>query len=162
MPSTNRLHSIYTFLKPRRYYNQQLWYLLATTLVLQRHSKFKRMRSCNFFFYNRKRVIHRTSSCNRNWKLTQCLSNTCQIYCVYAIMAASTLLKNTVSIEEWMAAASLWNKETLYPEKNCSLRLSEVTYTEKYIVRNNYFGSHPFLMSCNFSSNCSSMLFQRL
>ena len=66
-------------------------------------------------------------------------------------MAASTLLKNTVSIEKWMAAASLWNKETLYPEKNCSLRLSEVTYKEKYFFRNNYFGSHPFLMSFNFT-----------
>ena len=37
------------------------------------------------FFYNRKRVIHRISSCDRNWKLTKYLSNTCQIPCMYAI-----------------------------------------------------------------------------
>ena len=36
-------------------------------------------------------------------------------------------------------------------KKNCSLRLHAVTYKEKHFFRNNYFGSHPFLMSCYFT-----------
>ena len=44
----------------------------------------------------------------------------------------------------------LWNKETLYPEKNCSLRLKAVTFKEIFF-RNNYFWSQPFLMSCYFT-----------
>ena len=44
----------------------------------------------------------------------------------------------------------LWNKETLYPEKNCSLRLKAVTFKE-FFFRNNYFWSQPFLMSCYFT-----------
>ena len=43
----------------------------------------------------------------------------------------------------------LWNKETLYPEKNCSLRLKAVTFKENFF-RNNYFRSQPFLTSCYF------------
>ena len=31
-----------------------------------------------------------------------------------------------------------WNKETLYSERNCSLRLITVTYKEKNVFRNNY------------------------
>ena len=43
--------------------------------------------------------------CNWNCELTQYFSNTCQIHCIFA-MAVSALLKNTVSIEKWMAAAT--------------------------------------------------------
>ena len=38
-----------------------------------------------FFFYNRKRVIHWMGNCNWNCELTQYLSNTCQIHCIYEI-----------------------------------------------------------------------------
>ena len=61
-------------------------------------------------------------------------------------MAASVLLKNTISTEEWMAAS--WNKETLYPEKNCFLQLNAVTWKENFFFRNRYFGSHSFFMGC--------------
>ena len=44
----------------------------------------------------------------------------------------------------------LWNKETLHPEKNCRLWLNAVNF-KKNFFRNNYFGSQPFLMSCNFT-----------
>ena len=44
----------------------------------------------------------------------------------------------------------LWNKETLHPEKNCCLWLNAVNF-KKIFFRNNYFGSQPFLMSCNFT-----------
>ena len=37
----------------------------------------------------------------------------------------------------WLQLLS-WNKETLYSEKNCSLRLITVTYKEKYSLGNNY------------------------
>ena len=43
----------------------------------------------------------------------------------------------------------LWNKETLNPEKNCSLRLKAVIFKENFF-RNNYFRSQPFLTSCYF------------
>ena len=36
-------------------------------------------------------------------------------------------------------------------KKICSLRLNAVTYKGKHFFRNNYFGSHPFLMTCYFS-----------
>ena len=45
----------------------------------------------------------------------------------------------------------LWNKETLYSEKNCSLRLNAVTYKEKHFFKSNYFGPHPFLMNFYFT-----------
>ena len=44
----------------------------------------------------------------------------------------------------------LSNKETLHPEKNCSLRLNAVTFKEIFF-RSNYFGSQPFLISCYFT-----------
>ena len=46
-------------------------------------------------------------------------------------MATRTLLKNDVSIEEWLAATTLRNKETQYSEKYCFLRLNPVTYKKK-------------------------------
>ena len=46
-------------------------------------------------------------------------------------MATRTLLKNDVSIEEWLAAVALRNKETQYSEKYCFLRLNPVTYKKK-------------------------------
>ena len=45
--------------------------------------------------------------CNWKCELTQYLSNICQMYWIYAIHGASALLKNTVSIEEWMAPTTL-------------------------------------------------------
>ena len=39
------------------------------------------------------------------------------------------------------------NKETLYPEENCSLWLDAITYKEKHFFRSNYFGPHSFLMN---------------
>ena len=66
-------------------------------------------------------------------------------------MAASALLKNTVSIEEWLAVATFVKLRNTVPWKNCSLQLNAVTYKEKHSFRNNYFGSYPFLMSCYFN-----------
>ena len=48
---------------------------------------------------------------------------------------------------EWIL---LWNKEKLYPEKNCSLRLNAVTFKEIFF-KNNYFEWQPFLMSYHFT-----------
>ena len=48
-------------------------------------------------------------------------------------MAASALLKNDASTEEWPQVL-LWNKERLYPEKNCFLRLNAETYKEKHFL----------------------------
>ena len=49
-------------------------------------------------------------------------------------MVASALLRNSMSIEEWLAATTFVNKETLHSEKNCSLRL----ITRKNVFRSNY------------------------
>ena len=38
-------------------------------------------------------------------------------------MVASALPRNSVSIEEWLAATTFVKKETPHSEKNCSLRL---------------------------------------
>ena len=51
-------------------------------------------------------------------------------------MATRTLLKNDVSIEEWLAATTLRNKETQYSEKYCFLRLNPVTYKKKMLYKN--------------------------
>ena len=45
----------------------------------------------------------------------------------------------------------LWDKETLYPEKNCSLRLNTVTYKAKHFTRTSYFGPQPFLKNFCFT-----------
>ena len=60
-------------------------------------------------------------------------------------------LKKTYSLRDGWPQLLLWNKETLYPEKNCSLRLNAVTLKENFFFRNNYFGSQPFLTSCYFT-----------
>ena len=44
-----------------------------------------------------------------------------------------------------------WNKETLYPTENRSVRLNAVTNKEKMFFRNSYFRAQPFLMSCYFT-----------
>ena len=45
-------------------------------------------------------------------------------------MVASALLRNNVSIEEWLTATTF----TLYSERNCSLRLITVTYKLKMFL----------------------------
>ena len=55
-------------------------------------------------------------------------------------MAASALLKNTVSFEEWMATT----KET---KKHCTLKKATINHSNlkgKYVFMNNYFGSQFF------------------
>ena len=50
-------------------------------------------------------------------------------------MAASALLKNTVSVEEWMVAS----KET---KKHCTLKMLFLRLnTRKHVFMNNYLGS---------------------
>ena len=50
MSSYNRLLLIYACLKPRRYHNWVLWYLLPTILVRQKRSKFERISGCDYSF----------------------------------------------------------------------------------------------------------------
>ena len=50
MSSNNRLLAIYTCSKPRMYHNWQLYYLLATVPVLQKHSKYEEMLGCIYSF----------------------------------------------------------------------------------------------------------------
>ena len=38
------------------------------------------------------------------------------------LVVISALLRNSVFIEEWLAATTFVNKETVYSEKNCFLR----------------------------------------
>ena len=107
------------------------------------------------FFYNRKRVIHQTGGCNWNSKLTQYLSNTCQIHCIYAITGCKCSFKKPYSLRNGWPQLLLWNKETLHPEKSCSLRLKAVTFKEIF---------YELLFHLDIwtsASKCSSMLFQR-
>ena len=70
-------------------------------------------------------------------------------YIVYTqVMAVSALLKKIPYPlrNEWPQLL-LWNKETQYPEKNCSLRLNVLTYKEEHFFKNNYFEQHAFLMN---------------
>ena len=73
--------------------------------------------------------------------------NICQILCIYAFHGCKCSSKNIASIEEWMAAITSVKKETLNSEKNYSLWPTR----KKWLFRNNYFGSQPFLMSCSFT-----------
>ena len=65
-------------------------------------------------------------------------------------MAASPLLKKPYPLRNEWPQLLLWNKEKLYPEKNCSLRLNAVTFKEIFF-KSNYFESQPFLMSYHFT-----------
>ena len=66
-------------------------------------------------------------------------------------MAASALLKNTVSIEE------MDGRYLREIKKHCTLKKKLFPATKrsnlqgKTFFRRNYFGSHPFLMSCYFT-----------
>ena len=51
----NKLLFLYACLKPRRYHNWYLWYLLATILALQKRSKSERMSGCSYSFTIEKR-----------------------------------------------------------------------------------------------------------
>ena len=119
-------------------------------------------------FYNRKRVTHRMGGSSWNCELTQYLSNTCQIYCTYAIHGWKCSSKK-YHIHWGMDDRSYFREIKKHCTlKKTSLRLNDVTYKEKhFFFRNNYFGSHPFLMSCYFTKicqyicqYCSSMLFR--
>ena len=95
--------------------------------------------------------INRMGGCNWNCELTQCISNTCQIHCIYAIHDCKcSFEKNPYPLRNGWPQLLLWNKETLYPEKNWFLRLNAVTFKE-FFFKNNYFGSQSFLMSCYFT-----------
>ena len=54
MSPYNRLLLIYACLKPRRYHNWVLWYLLPTILVYQKRSKFERISGCDYSFIKEK------------------------------------------------------------------------------------------------------------
>ena len=51
----NKLLFLYACLKPRRYHNWYLWYLLATILALQKRCKSERMSGCSYSFTIEKR-----------------------------------------------------------------------------------------------------------
>ena len=103
---------------------------MTSNLVIQKHSKFKRMRGCN------------CSSIIQNGSFIKLVAatgianqlNTFQIpakYTVYTkFVAASALLKETYPLRNGWPELLSWNKETLHSEKNCSLRLSAVTFQE--------------------------------
>ena len=44
------LQFFFNYLKPMRYHNQYLWYLLSTNPDLQKHGKSERMRDCHCSF----------------------------------------------------------------------------------------------------------------
>ena len=82
-------------------------------------------------------------------------------------MVARALLRNSVSIEEWLTATTF--------VKYCTLKklFPAINYKKKNVFSEQllYFESQPFLTSlhllfhevfCTSVSKCSSMLFQRL
>ena len=127
MPSNSRLQSIYTLLKLRYHSNYDISVL---QLLFCKDYKFERMRGCNCSFMIVKELFIEWVSLN--CKLTHTFQRPVKYIAYAQIMAASVLLKNTISTEEWMAAS--WNKETLYPEKNCFLQLNAVTWKENFFL----------------------------
>ena len=71
------------------------------------------------------------------------ISVKCIVYTQY--VTASALLKNTVSIEEWLAATTFMKKRNTVLRKKL---FPSIKRRKKCFVTNNYFGSQPFLMSC--------------
>ena len=78
-------------------------------------------------------------------------------------MVASPLLRNSVSIEEWLATTTF--------VKFCTLKklFPAINYKEKKFFRNNYstldlylYESLLIILLCSSVSNCGSMLNQRL
>ena len=78
-------------------------------------------------------------------------------------MAASPLLRNSVSIEEWLSTTTC--------VKFCTLKklFPAINYKEKKFFRNNYstldlylYDSLLIILLCSSVSNCGSMLNQRL
>ena len=77
--------------------------------------------------------------CNWNCKLTQYLSNTCQIHCVHAIYGCKRSSKK-YRIHWWMNSHSYFCEI----KKHCTLK-------KTVFFRSNYFGPHPFLMNFYFT-----------
>ena len=78
-------------------------------------------------------------------------------------MVASPILRNSVSIEEWLATTTC--------VKFCTLKklFPAINYKEKKFFRNNYstldlylYESLLIILLCSSVSNCGSMLNQRL
>ena len=119
MLSNSRLHSIYTFLEP--------WLQL--------------------FLNNRKRDIHHMGGCNWDCELTQYLSNTCQIHCIYAIHGCKCHFKKNpihLGMDGYSYVCEIKKHST-------QKKLFPVTKRSNFFFRNNYFESQPFLMSCYFT-----------
>ena len=114
----------------RRYHTEYLWYLLATILVLPKHSKFERMSGCNYSLIIEKgqfiKWMVATGIANQldtfekrdNY---QCLfqkntipsRNTRSLQVAFRSNDSTTQmygLRNTVSIEGWLAASTFVKK----------------------------------------------------
>ena len=151
--------------RPLSYRNQSIdflrkiivWFLYDNSL---RHEKVKRMRGYNCSF-----IIENGSFINGwlqlklriNSILFKYLSDTLYLRNSWLQMLFSKKLYQLRN--EW-PQLFLWNKETLYPAKNCSLRLNAVTFKETFF-RSNYSGSHPFLATCYFTRIFAHLLLQQ-
>ena len=71
---------------------------------------------------------------NRNCESTQYLWNICQIHCIYAIHGCKCSSEKYVVHWGVDDRSYFFDKETLYIEKSCSVRLNTVTYDEKVIL----------------------------
>ena len=93
MWSNNRIHSIYTYLKRKRYHNYYDMSLLQLLLC----KNIVNLKECvaATVLYNRKWVIHQMGGCNWNCELPQYLSNTFQIHCIYEIHGCKCSFKKT-------------------------------------------------------------------
>ena len=56
---------------------------------------------------------------------------------IYAIYGCKCSSKNCVPLRNGSPQLLLWNKETLFSERTCSLQLITITYKEKLFLRNN-------------------------
>ena len=69
-------------------------------------------------------------------------------------MAASALLKNTVSIEEWIAAATFVKQRNAAAWKKLFPETKRSNLQGKTFFMSNYFGPHPFLMNFYLTKIC--------
>ena len=66
-------------------------------------------------------------------------------------MAASVLLKNTVSIEEWIATGTFVKESNTVPWRKLLPATIRNNLQGKTFFRSNYSGPHPFLMNFYFT-----------
>ena len=124
-----RMDDCYRNCESTQYLWKKRW---LQVLISKKHSTHGNIRSLQVASWNNDSNTQ-MGGCKCSFEITVCLKLKYLPNTLYTCNSWLQVLfyKNTVSIEEWWPQLLSWNKERMYSEKNCFLRLSTVTYKEK-------------------------------